>query len=225
MSNNIRKLIDLLNIDDYKKEILKNRYLYQVKLYEKKAKISEVFYLFLSLIITIGSIILPALLSIQEIEISDNQETNKQYKQRIYWSTWSISLLITISNGIIQLLSLNKQYLSYNTTREKLIAEGWHYLELSGDYENDTHDSAFNEFCEEIESIKKNQVDKEMLFVNFKSLYKKKQTELRNANNMSSVDNTNIQNNNNDLEESSDDDGNTYSNENKYLIKKNVNIL
>ena len=218
MSSNIRKLIDLLNIDDYKKEILKNRYLYQVKLYEKKARITEVFYLFLSLIITIGSIILPALLSIQEIEISDNQETNKQYKQRIYWSTWSISLLITISNGIIQLLSLNKQYLSYNTTREKLIAEGWHYLELSGDYENDTHDSAFNEFCEEIESIKKNQVDKEMLFVNFKSLYKKKQNELNNLKN---------NNNNNDKleEESSDDDGNTYSNENKYLIKKNVNIL
>lgn len=210
MLNSISKLIDLLELTDFQKEILKYRYFYQVKLYDKKAKNSKKFYLFLSFIITIGSIILPALLSIQQNNFSDNEDINKEYRLKIYWSSWSISLLITISNGIIQLLSLNKQYLSYNTTREKLIAEGWHYLELSGDYENQSHSSSFNEFCEEIESIKKNQVDKELLFVNFKSLYNKKKKEL----------------NNNKQEDNSSEDERDIESQNLLSInKKNVNVL
>ena len=217
MLNSISKLIDLLELSDFQKEILKHRYFYQVKLYDKKAKSAKIFYLFLSFIITIGSIILPALLSIQQSDFSDNEKTNKEYRLKIYWASWSISLLITVSNGIIQLLSLNKQYLSYNTTREKLIAEGWHYLELSGDYEDETHNSSFNEFCEEIESIKKNQVDKELLFVNFKSLYNKKKKELNNNNNNN--------NNNNQKESSSEEDSDTESQNLLRINKKNVNVL
>ena len=214
MLNNISKLIDLLELSKFQKEILKNRYFYQVKLYDKKAKVAEIFYLFLSLIITIGSIILPALLSIQQSNFSDNEELNKEYRLKIYWASWSISLLITVSNGIIQLLSLNKQYLSYNTTREKLIAEGWHYLELSGDYENETHSSSFNEFCEEIESIKKNQVDKELLFVNFKSLYNKKKKENNDTKDVKK-------------EDSEDSEGDSDIETQKLLSinKKNVNVL
>ena len=213
MLNSISKLIDLLELNDFQKEILKHRYFYQVKLYDKKAKSAKIFYLFLSFIITIGSIILPALLSIQQSDFSDNEKTNKEYRLKIYWASWSISLLITVSNGIIQLLSLNKQYLSFNTTREKLIAEGWHYLELSGDYEDETHNSSFNEFCEEIESIKKNQVDKELLFVNFKSLYNKKKKELNNSNQ------------NNKKESSSEEESDTESQNLLRINKKNVNVL
>ena len=213
MLNSISKLINLLELSDFQKEILKHRYFYQVKLYDKKAKTAKIFYLFLSIIITIGSIILPALLSIQQSDFSDNEELNKEYRLKIYWASWSISLLITVSNGIIQLLSLNKQYLSFNTTREKLIAEGWHYLELSGDYENETHNSSFNEFCEQIESIKKNQVDKELLFVNFKSLYNKKKKELNNSNQ------------NNKKESSSEEESDTESQNLLSLNKKNVHVL
>lgn len=213
MLNSISKLIDLLELNDFQKEILKHRYFYQVKLYDKKAKSAKILYLFLSFIITIGSIILPALLSIQQSDFSDNEKTNKEYRLKIYWASWSISLLITVSNGIIQLLSLNKQYLSFNTTREKLIAEGWHYLELSGDYEDETHNSSFNEFCEEIESIKKNQVDKELLFVNFKSLYNKKKKELNNNNQ------------NNQKESSSEEDSDTESQNLLRINKKNVHVL
>ena len=73
--------------------LIEKRYLKQVALYDKKAKTSEVFYLFLSIFVTIATIILPALLSIQQIDYSDDDTEDEEFKQKVYWSTWVISLL------------------------------------------------------------------------------------------------------------------------------------
>ena len=124
------------------------------------------FSIFFSLFVTIGSIILPALLSIQQLDYSEDDSVDDLYRQRVYWTTWGISLLVSMFNGILQLFSLGKQYVSYNTTREKLISEGWQYFQLSGDYEDSTHEDSFTDFCEEIEKIKKSQVDKDFMFIN-----------------------------------------------------------
>ena len=97
-----------------------------------------------------------ALLSIQNVDFSEDDEVDKRYRERIYWLAWSISLLISICNGLIQLLSLNKQYSSYIAVRENLVSEGWKYLQLCDNYSNGTHKDNFTSFCEEIENIKKN---------------------------------------------------------------------
>ena len=164
-NDRIGKMIEELQLLEYQKTLLKNRFLDQVVLYDKKAKTAEFFYILFSIFITIGSIILPALLSIQQMDYSDNDETDEKIQITIYWLTWAISLLITICNGLIQLLGLNKQYLSFIRTREKMLSEGWYYFQLTGDYRDTTHKDSFHEFCEEIEKIKQNQVDKELLFM------------------------------------------------------------
>ena len=120
-------------LTEYKKKILYNRFVNQVILYDKKSKYTEFMYLSFSIIVTIGSIILPALLSIQNSDFGDSDST-EEIQERIYWATWGLSLVISICNGLSQLLGLNKRYISYIMVREKMIAEGWMYLECSGDY-------------------------------------------------------------------------------------------
>lgn len=158
-------IIEDLQLEPYQKKIIEKRYLKQVYFYAGKAKSSEIFYLFLSIFVTICTILLPALLSIQQIDYSDDEEEDKEFKQRVYWGTWIISLLITISNGLLQFLNLQKQFVSFNQTKERLLAEGWHYIQLSGHYRDKTHQNSFIDFCDEIEKIKKSQVNKELMFI------------------------------------------------------------
>tara|TARA_B100000795_G_scaffold222884_1_gene177915 strand:+ start:4336 stop:4926 length:591 start_codon:yes stop_codon:yes gene_type:complete len=159
-------IIRNIDIEETKRKILLTRFLEEVIFYDNKATITEFFYILFSLIITIGSVILPALLSIQNINFSEDELIDANYKERIYWLCWCISLLITICNGLIQLLSLNKQYTSYIVVREKLVAEGWKYLELCDDYIEGNHKDNFTKFCERVENIKENQTEKESVFIN-----------------------------------------------------------
>ena len=164
-------------------------------LYNKKAKTAEFFYILFNVFMTVGSIVLPALLSIQQMDYSDDDRKDERIQITIYWLTWIISLVITICNGLIQLLGLNKQYLSYTRTREKMLSEGWYYFQLTGDYKGTSHKESFHEFCEEIEKIKEEQVDKELSFMAPK---KKKQGE-QTPSMIGSTDNHNPVNGNNQV--------------------------
>ena len=105
IAQNINEIIDSLELDEYKKLILRKRFLEQVILYNKKSRTAEFFYIFFSMFVTIGSIILPALLSIQQLDYSEDDSVDDLYRQRVYWTTWGISLLVSIFNGILQLFS------------------------------------------------------------------------------------------------------------------------
>jgi hypothetical protein len=155
-----------ISIEENRRKILIARFVEEVELYDRKAKVAETFYMIFNLIITIGSVILPALLSIQNVNFSEDEDVDQSYRDRIYWLSWCISLLISVCNGLTQLLSLNKQYGSYILVREKLIAEGWKYIELCDEYEGKNHKDNFTKFCEEIEIIKKSQTERDIVFVN-----------------------------------------------------------
>jgi hypothetical protein len=155
-----------ISIEENNRKIIIARFIEEVELYDRKARVAETFYMIFNLIITIGSVILPALLSIQNVNFSEDEDLDQSYRDRIYWLSWCISLLISVCNGLTQLLSLNKQYGSYILVREKLIAEGWKYLELCDEYEGKTHKENFTKFCEEIEIINKSQTEREIIFVN-----------------------------------------------------------
>jgi len=111
------------------------------------------------IIITVGSLIVPALLSIQGANILNVQ---------IYWSTWVISLLVTICNALMALFKFDKRYYYLHTVLEKLTSEGWQYIELTGKYSGyhtpgqpATHDNQFIFFCHAIEKIRMKQVEEE----------------------------------------------------------------
>lgn len=102
------------------------------------------------IIITIGSIIVPALLSIQY------NQTSTEFSTSIYWCAWILSLSVTISNGFLTLFKFDKKYFLFHATYEQLRSEGWQYLALTGSYhtkDNQTHEQQFNKFMHTVEKI------------------------------------------------------------------------
>lgn len=100
------------------------------------------------LIITIGSIIVPALLSIQRAD--------EPAAVSIYWITWTASLLVTICNGLMTMFKLDRKYYLFHASFEQLKTEGWQYLALAGAYAADphNHESQFEAFARAVERLR-----------------------------------------------------------------------
>ena len=140
-------------------DIIKNRFLYEVLLYEKKRDNTKKYYNAFRFIVTVGSIFLPAILSIGQM---DPTKLPKNFDAISYWASWTISLTVTACNGFLQLFSLDKNYFTYSIVTEQLKTEGWQYLQLSGKYEDSpSHEAAFKTFCKSIENIKRKQIEQE----------------------------------------------------------------
>jgi hypothetical protein len=161
---NILLELDLTNVQ---KEIVKMRYLSIVENYQRRSR--NYSYIFFSghFIITVGSLFVPALLSIQN---SDQKYvfTGNSFSTQIYWSTFVISLLVTIFNGILTLFKVDKKYYFLNTVLERLRSEGWQYFSLTGRYdgrllknEKPNHKNQFVHFMHYVEKIKLKQVEEE----------------------------------------------------------------
>lgn len=150
----VSNLIALLPLRPVQIEILKKRFVQDIIYYDAKKKSEKKWYNTLSMITTIGSILVPALLSIQPNPMNDG-DRDTQYNTGLYWLTWGLSLMVTMSNGIIRMYDLDKSLYKHNILIDKLEQEGWKYFELSGLYgEFQNHSDGFVHFCNEIERIK-----------------------------------------------------------------------
>lgn len=159
-ANQVNNIIDTLDLDsETDRGILKSRFLSEVVDYERRKLKTKKYYDIFRFIVTIGSILLPAILSMGQM---DPAKLPKNFDQITYWSSWTISLMVTASNGFLQLFSLDKNYFEYSIITEQLKTEGWQYFQLSGKYEDDeSHQEAYKAFSKSIENIKRKQVEKE----------------------------------------------------------------
>lgn len=154
------RVINDLDLSNIQKQIIFSRYIHIIEHLRKRvAAYSRVFYIGHT-IITVGSLIVPALLSIQ------NSSSVSNYSITIYWSTFIISLLVTTFNGILTLFKIDKKYYFLNTILERLRTEGWQYLGLTGRYQStniqqSTHQNQFVLFTHQIEKIKMKQIEEE----------------------------------------------------------------
>lgn len=157
-------------LEELQKIILQQRYLHVLQSFEKRCyRLAFLFHL-LRILVSIGSLIVPALLSIQYSDTSSTTTIKDpdSFAYEIYWATWVISLLVTTSNGILTVFKIDKKYYFLHTTMEQLRSEGWQYLELSGRYSGfytpgtpPTHMNQFIYFCHAVEKIKMHQVEEE----------------------------------------------------------------
>ena len=175
-SENVSCIIDDIELQrTYDKAILKHRFLDEITYYEKKRDDTRKYYHTFRFIVTTGSILLPAVLSMGQM---DPKKLPKNFDMISYWISWTISLLVTGSNGFLQLFSLDKNYFSYSMVVEQLKTEGWQFFGLSGKYEDyPDHQSAYKTFSKSVESIKRKQVDQE--FSNGKGENKKKKFDFK----------------------------------------------
>jgi len=159
-ANQISSIIDTLELESQTdKNILKSRFLSEVIQYENRKNHTKKYYDIFRFLVTTGSISLPAVLSMGQM---DPEKLPKNFDQITYWGSWFISLIVTASNGFLQLFSLDKKYFEYSLTTEQLKTEGWQYFQLSGKYEDyESHKEAYKAFSKSIENIKRKQVEKE----------------------------------------------------------------
>lgn len=148
----IYPLIDNLKLDKYQKSILKKRYVKLVIQYEQSAKKIDCRYNSCRIIISVGSMILPTLQTIQ------NNENVAEWKNEIFWAAIATSLGVMISNNLISMFTLDRRYIMYSITTEKLKSIGWKYFELSDMFSGKTHKQNWVMFWNEVEKIKKLQM-------------------------------------------------------------------
>ena len=148
----INPLIDNTKLSRYRRNILKKRYTKLVIYYENYANNIRWKYNTCRIIISIGSMILPTLQTIQ------NNENVSFIKNEIFWAAIGTSLSVMISNNLISMFSLDRRYIMYAVTAEKLKSVGWKYFELSDIFSNKSHGENWVLFWNEVEKIKKLQV-------------------------------------------------------------------
>lgn len=159
---------DLTTLSEYQKNLLSHRYVILINDYEHRCFMVMIFFHISHVIVTVGSLIVPALLSIQYTDTKNTNTDPATFSFQIYWTTWVVSLLVTIANGVLTLFKIDKKYYFLHTTLEHLRSEGWQFLELSGRYsgfytpnEAPTHTNQFLYFCHMVEKIKMHQVEEE----------------------------------------------------------------
>ncbi len=121
----------------------------------------------LRIIVTVGSLIVPAVLSVQYTSGNVTAES-ANLSAEVYWIVWTLSLFVTISNGIMTLLKMDKKYHSLHTTFEQLVSEAWQFVQLSGKYggsftpdDDPTHENQLPFFCYYIEKVRMKHVEDE----------------------------------------------------------------
>jgi len=153
-----------IDLSPLQKQIIMSRYVHILEHMEKRVRsYSRIFYMG-HMIITVGSLLVPALLSIQ-----NSSASSAAFSIQIYWATFTISLLVTMFNGILTLFKIDKKYYFLNTTIERLRTEGWQYVGLTGRYSGQlleprvppTHQNQFVYFTHQIEKIKMKQIEAE----------------------------------------------------------------
>jgi hypothetical protein len=170
-----RKTIETIDDNDLSplnKMLLRKRFIPILKTMELEMKrVSTGFTLF-QLITTLGSIVVPALLSIEDRSLLFNSTYSDIELQthNLYWTTWAISISVTISNAFNQLLGLEKKYIIRNIHLSQMKKEGWSFLEKSGNIYGKTQSKTRNEliniFWKRVETLRHNQIKNDLSFDN-----------------------------------------------------------
>jgi Protein of unknown function (DUF4231) len=145
-----------IELTETQKSILHERYTRLLQSIHRRTVLFSFYFHTSRFIVTVGSLLVPALLSIQ---------TGGDI---LYWIVWACSLLVTTSNGVITLFKIDKKYFLLHTIYEQLKSEGWQFLELTGKYSGyntpstpPTHQNQFIFFCAAVEKIRIKQIKEE----------------------------------------------------------------
>lgn len=174
LSSSSKRLIDLFQdipgLTPFQKHTVLSRYISMTETFKRRTKLYACVFHIGRFIVTVGSLIVPALMSIQYADTGPVSVQNMSYQ--IYWVTWIISLLVTTCNGVLTLFKVDKKYYFLNTVLEQMQSEMWQYIYLSGKYgghylkdkakpQTPTHENQYVFLCHNLEKLKLKQVEEE----------------------------------------------------------------
>lgn len=157
-----RQVLGTISLSAEKRQLFEERYLRLLESSFKRCRKMALIYNSNRITITIGSILVPAILSIQRTDYLSNSEA----AQALFWITWTVSLLVTVANGLLTMFKFDRKYYLFHAAFEQLKTEGWQYLALTGNYRGDTslaatHELQFNHFAHIVERIRMRQTEEE----------------------------------------------------------------
>lgn len=158
--DDVEPLFDnLMELTQQQRDTIKSRYRFLMESYRYRCRLYSYLFYILRLVMTVGSLTVPALLS-----LPSSSSTGATY-----WFTWATSLAVTTANGILTLFKLDKRFFMLHATAERLRTETWQYMMLAGRYSGHhghgrpTHASQYVYYCSQIEKIHMKQIDEEFI--------------------------------------------------------------
>lgn len=159
--SSINDIIKKLDLSSNEIHIIECRYNELYATYKRLSKNYGIYFNYGRMFISIGSISIPALLSIDYM----------YDKFTLFWITWGISLLVSIINAYIALFKIDKKYYASNATLEQLNSEIWQFISLCGKYSGfytqsiATHTNQFKFFLNNIEKLQMRYVEEQFVKV------------------------------------------------------------
>jgi hypothetical protein len=163
----INEAILVTDLDPSKKRMLQLRVNGLLAEYLFRCRVYSVTFHGLRITTTIGSLIVPALLSVQYVNGNVSTQSATIGVQ-VYWTVWILSLFVTVCNGLLNLMKIDKKYYMIHTCYQHLLSEVWQYLQLSGKYsglytqgEQATHLNQYIYICNMLEKIRMKHIEEE----------------------------------------------------------------
>jgi hypothetical protein len=145
------EIIDSLDLNDLQKRYLRDRWLDQVNWFEKKAGYNSHRYIALRIVVILGGVTIPALVSLNARESS--------FAATLAWVTFSLSLVVAVAAALEVFLGYGERWRSFRRTVEALKSHGWQFFELSGPYALASHTEAFPVFASQVEGLVQQDVE------------------------------------------------------------------
>jgi hypothetical protein len=155
--DNLSRVIALLDMAQDKKEWMKDRWLDQVRWFDKKAAQANRRHSYLRVIAITGGVLVPGLESVNPARDS-------------FWFDWVrplafvVSLLVAAAVGLDGFFRYGDRWRHFRRTAELLKIEGWLFIEGGGRYKQyqhrrDFHDRFFPVFATKVEDLVKRDVE------------------------------------------------------------------
>jgi len=150
-------LLETLDLTSFQKELLRQRWLDQLKWVGRQARLSRFRYLVMRLPVVVGGVAIPALITIT-LSAADTPTHRLEWLPdwldfgALRLITLSFSTLVAILAALDEVFHYGDRWRHYRRTTEALKTLGWQYLMLNGHFRRyKSHGEAFTAFTEQVE--------------------------------------------------------------------------
>ncbi|AFZ17255.1 DUF4231 domain-containing protein [Allocoleopsis franciscana] len=149
LKQEMSELIEEIELPSLQKRFMKSRWLDQVLWLEGRATKSRSRHNSLRLITIIGGVLVPAVVSANSGNISQ-----QNLKHLLGWTAFGLSQAVAISAAVEEFFHFGENYRRYRNTAENMKIQGWQFFQLTGPYKDaKNHSEAYPTFASNVENI------------------------------------------------------------------------
>jgi hypothetical protein len=153
-SEKLAAIIESLEITPFQKDLLRQRWLDQVKWMGDQARKARRRYLWIRVPVVVGSVAIPGLVTILLSGATTVSWLGGLSIDYVRLAAFAISLSVGVLAGLEEVLHYGERWRHYRRTAEILKTLGWQYLMLNGAFRRHaSHATAYAAFTERVEDV------------------------------------------------------------------------